>query len=412
MKRVLVTASTFPRWEGDTVPPFVYQLSDRLSDFGYEMHVLAPHHAGAATSETMGSLQIHRFRYAPGSLENLAYGGGILENLRKKPARWALVPSFLTSQYISTWNLTKRYSFDLIHAHWVIPQGITSAALPAWIRTPKLLTAHGGDVFASKGGLRKGIVRFVTDRHDVITVNSMAMQHAVHELTGHSSTIIPMGVDTARFSGVQHARRSEYGPAHNILVVGRLAEKKGVEYLIRAMPLIRAMVPGAKLTIVGDGPRKSMLENEVKTAGMEAAVTFEGARPNSELPRYYANANLFVAPSVVADDGDTEALGVVLLEASGCGLPVISTRVGGIPDVIKHDETGVLVEQKSPDEIAKAAISLLLDRGRAQALGSAARKHIVENFGWDSVARRFASLYEQLTEPRPATFQSSEHDAA
>lgn len=413
MKRVLVMASTFPRWEDDTVPPFVYKLSERLASSGYEMHVLAPHSAGAATEEQMGPLHVHRFRYAPPSMESLAYGGGILENLRKKPARWALVPSFLTAQYFSTWRLTKRFEFDLLHVHWVIPQGLSSAMLPAWITTPKLLTAHGGDVFASTGGIKKSIAKFVTDRHNAITVNSTAMQVAVEDLTGHQSQVIPMGVDLSQFSTVTPRRDQGQAKPPEILFVGRLAEKKGVEYLIKAMPAIKAAVPGVKLKIVGDGPRREMLEQVATATGVSGSITFEGARPNADLPGFYRDADLFIAPSIVAEDGDTEALGVVLLEAAGCGLPVISTRVGGIPDVVRHNETGLLVSQKSPDEIAGAAISLLADRSRAVQLGMAARRHVVNNFSWDSVGNRFAAAYEELiAEPGSATILMTTQKAA
>lgn len=396
MKRVLVLASTFPRWDGDTVPPFVFQLSDRLAGAGYEMHVLAPHAEGCARREQLGSVTVHRFRYAPASMESLAYGGGILENLKKKPQRWALVPAFLAAQLFSTWRLTKQVKFDLLHVHWVIPQGLTSAVLPAWITTPKLLTAHGGDVFASKTGLKKNLVKFVADRHNAITVNSTAMGEAVSELTGKASRVIPMGVDLDSFAGSRLEHTVGSAPGRNILFVGRLAEKKGVEYLIRAMPAIREAFPGTKLTIVGDGPRREFLEQEVVAAGLSGSVVFEGARPNSELPAYYNTADLFVAPSVVASDGDTEALGVVLLEAAACSMPIISTRVGGIPDVVRHNETGLLVEQQSPAEIAAAAVELLRDRAKASAFGSAARRHVTENFSWPSVVRRFSETYEEL----------------
>jgi glycosyltransferase involved in cell wall biosynthesis len=371
------------------------------------MHVLAPHAEGAATEEQMGPLQVHRFRYGPASMESLAYGGGILENVKKKPLRWALVPPFLASQIYSTWRLAKKYRFNLLHVHWVIPQGLSSAVLPASITIPKLLTAHGGDVFASTSGVRKAIVRFVVERHDAITVNSTAMAEAVEDLTGRDSTVIPMGVDLQRFSSAPNRKPFDSASSTQILFVGRLAEKKGVEYLIRAMPQIRSAIPGARLKVVGDGPRREMLEREAVSAGVSESVTFEGARPNSELPDYYNNADLFVAPSVIAESGDTEALGVVLLEAAGCGLPIISTRIGGIGDVVRDGETGLVVQQKSSEELAVAAISLLGDRGKAIRLGDAARRHVMSKFSWDNVASRFAGMYERLTENHEAVHSQS-----
>ena len=397
MKRVLVMTSTFPRWEGDPLPPFVYQLCARLAHSGYAIHVLAPHAEGAATEEQMGPLQVHRFRYGPASMQSLAYGGGMLENLRKNPFTWVLFPPFLASQVHSACRLTKKFRFDLLHVHWFLPQGLSSAALPRWITIPKLLSAHGGDVFASTGVVRRAIVRFVAQRHTAITVNSSAMRNAVENLTGRNATVIPMGVDLQRFKVAPIEKASLARSGTQILFVGRLVEKKGVEYLIRAMPQIRSAIPNAKLTIVGDGPRREMLEAQAVAAGVGEAVIFEGARSNSELPAYYGNADVFVAPSIVARSGDTEALGVVLLEAAGCGVPIVATPIGGIRDVIRDGETGVLVQQKSPAELARAVVAVLRDRAKAVEFADAARRHVRRHFDWDNVAGRFAEMYERLT---------------
>ena len=110
--RILVLASTFPRWEGDTVPPFVHRLSAGLAVRGHEMHVLAPYASGAARAEEMDGLRVHRFRYAPSRMELLCYDGGILENLRRHRARWGLVPPFMSAQLAAMLALgfTTRYS--------------------------------------------------------------------------------------------------------------------------------------------------------------------------------------------------------------------------------------------------------------------------------------------------------------
>jgi glycosyltransferase involved in cell wall biosynthesis len=293
-------------------------------------------------------------------------------------------------------RLQNRYKFDLVHAHWLIPQGLTAGLVRRWIGAPMLLTAHGADVFASRSRLRKAAARFATSRHDAVTVNSTAMRRQLEQLTGAQADVIPMGVDIKNF-GADPAKQShsDAGPP-TILFVGRLAEKKGVEYLVRAMPAIRAHVPGVRLVVVGDGPRRSALEDEVREAGVADAVSFEGAKPNANLPSYYRQADVFVAPSVVASDGDTEALGVVFLEAAACRLPIVATRVGGISDIVKHEETGLLVEQKSPTEIAGAVVRVLGDRLLARHMGQRARQHVEANFSWNVVADRFAEKYEML----------------
>lgn len=393
--RVLVLASTFPRWEGDSMPPFIRHLGDALAARGFEIHVLAPHASGAAREERLGALLVHRFRYAPQRFEQLAYGGGILENLRARRARWLLVVPFLLAQAVAMLRLCRDCRINLVHAHWILPQGLLSALFGPRLAVPLVLSAHGGDVFASARGLRRHLLGFATRRHDAVTVNSQAMCQALEALTGHAGEIIPMGVDVARFAVEARCPRANTAPPR-LLFVGRLAEKKGVDYLLAAMPTILERHPGASLDVVGDGPRRGMLEAQVRSLGIVAAVHFHGACDNAALPRYYAAADLFVAPSIVADDGDTEALGVVLLEAGAAGLPLVTTDVGGIGDIVSDGVTGLVVPQRSAAALANAVCSLIDDPNRAFELGRAAHAHVCRHFDWTAVAERFAALYARL----------------
>ena len=356
--RVLVLASTFPRWEGDSMPPFIRHLGDALAARGFEIHVLAPHTFGAAPEEHLGALHVHRFRYAPPRLEQLAYGGGILENLRARRVRWLLVAPFLAAQAVAMLRLRRACRIDLVHAHWILPQGLLSALLARRLAVPLVLSAHGGDVFASTRGLRRRLLGFATRRHDAITVNSHAMCRALEELTGCVGEVIPMGVDVARFTAAGRRPRTSTA-APRLLFVGRLAEKKGVEFLLDAMPAILERHPAARLEVVGEGPRRPALEQQALALGIAPAVHFRGACDNSALPQHYAAADVFVAPSIVAADGDTEALGVVLLEAAAAGLPLVTTDVGGIGDIVRDGVTGLVVPQRSGEALAGAVCRLL-----------------------------------------------------
>jgi len=393
--RVLVLASTFPRWEGDSMPPFVRHLGDALAAVGFEIYVLAPHTRGAAATERLGAQYVHRFRYAPQRLEQLAYGGGILENLRARRARWLLVAPFLAAQSMAMLRLCRTYRIDLVHAHWILPQGLLSALLARRLKVPLVLSAHGGDVFASTRGLRRRLLGFAARRHDAITVNSHAMRDALEALTGCRGDIIPMGVDVARFTVDARRPRAPAAPPR-LLFVGRLAEKKGVEYLLAAMPRILEQYPEAGLDVVGDGPRRAALDAQARALGIATAVRFHGACENAALPRYYAAADIFIAPSIVADDGDTEALGVVLLEAGAAGLPLVTTDVGGIGDIVSDGRTGMVVPQRSGDALAEAVCSLIAHPEHAFELGRAAREHVRQHFDWPAVAARFAAVYARL----------------
>jgi glycosyltransferase involved in cell wall biosynthesis len=392
--RILIVSSTFPRWHDDTMPPFIYLLCEALSARGFEMHVLAPHAPDAAIREQLGTITVHRFRYAPAALESLAYGGGILENLRLQPWRWVLVPGFLLGLAVALMVRQARIKFDLIHAHWIVPQGVVTAVLKSFVSAPILLSAHGSDVFTSHAGSRRRLVRFALKKHRRVTVNSAAMKAAVRELGNIEASVVPMGVDVQKF---RCERPRLGGETIEILFVGRLTEVKGLRYLIDAITLLKGSWPQIRLQIIGDGPDREILQRQVNELNLEEIVVFTGAVPHDELARYYAAADILVAPSVVADSGATEALGVVLLEAAAAALPIVATNVGGIGDIISDQRHGLLVEQKSPQQIAAALRRLLEDPVSANAMGRAAQQKIAEHFSWDAIAGQFAEVYRGLS---------------
>ena len=162
-KKVLVLASTFPRWRDDTVPPFVYNLCKGM--VGYEVHVLAPHHAGSATEEVMEGVYVHRYRYAPESCEVLAYAGGILRKVKRSPLAALMLPAFFLGQWWSVLMLHRRYHFGVIHAHWIIPQGCVAAL----VHRKFLLTSHGGDLYALRSGLMVKLKRWILAKRKPIS---------------------------------------------------------------------------------------------------------------------------------------------------------------------------------------------------------------------------------------------------
>ncbi len=181
-----------------------------------------------------------------------------------------------------------------------------------------------------------------------------------------------------------------------LLFVGRLAEKKGVTYLISAMKAAVKAFPDCKLIIVGDGPEKVSLVRQSQQLGISRSIIFAGSIPNQGLPPFYKAADVFILPSIVDSSGDTEGLGVVLLEAIAAGTPVVASNVGGIPDVIISNRTGLLVEQKNPDQLAAAIARLLDNPSLRKKLSAAARKHIANNYSWETVAGKFYSVYSSI----------------
>ena len=394
MACIAVMASNFPRWKGDVWSPFIYYLAGGLADRGHEVHVLAPHAEGAAAEELFGNIHVHRFRYAPPGLEILCYGAGILQNLRRQPLLWLLVPLFLAAQLFALVGLIRKHRINLVHAHWFIPQGLVASIARTVVNRPIIMTAHAGDVYSAKGAIRKSLLRFSANRAASCTAVSHILAREFELRTGITPEVIPMGVDPSLFlPGADRAQTmidKTSGP--NLLFVGRIAEKKGLTFLIQAIREVRTDYPNMKLTIVGDGGIRPDLEALTKKLDLDPIIEFKGSVENETLPGHLRRADIFVIPSIVDALGDQEGLPVVLLEAAACGVPIIATNVGGITDFVTDNETGLLVEPKSVDQLANAIRRLSADDLLRARISQAGRALVEERFSWDSIFNRFDAL--------------------
>jgi glycosyltransferase involved in cell wall biosynthesis len=395
-KRILVLTSTFPRWSGDREPPFVFELSKRLQE-QFHVIVLAPHAPGAKRAEEIDGIEVRRFRYFIPRWQTLAYEGGILANLKKNKLNFLLVPFFILAELVSLVRLLHLTKVDVIHAHWLFPQGLI--ALTAKMLSPSkpaiLCTSHGGDLYGLAGPLFTRIKQQVIRRVDKFTVVSYAMRDYASTSAGRQDIeVIPMGVDLAqRFTPSPNERRS----SNELLFAGRLVEKKGVEYIIMAMPEILKRYPQTKLLIAGDGPERARLQRLSIDIGVESRVQFLGAVANTALQKLYRRAAIFVAPSVIARGGDQEGLGLVFVEALGCECPIVASDLPAIRDVVIDGVTGLICKQKDSADLAKKVQCLLDDPDAGANLGRAGRRHVEDRFDWQIISRRYKGLINGLT---------------
>lgn len=395
-RHVLVITSTFPRWPNDTEPPFVFELCKKLSQ-GYEVTVLAPHAPGANQFEMMGAVRVLRFRYAPQRWETLTYLGGIIANLKEKPWRYALLPFFFLSQWAALRKIVRSEKIDLIHAHWLVPQGFTAALVGCTVTNapPLVCTSHGGDLLSLNSGFMNQVKRWVIRRSSFVTVVNEAMKPRALALGADPEKLetLSMGVDGAGlFTKACEVTRSD----KEILFVGRLVDKKGLAHLIEAMPEILSQVPGVRLTVVGDGPNASALKRRSTELGIAGAILFLGARTNAELPPLYSRATLLVAPSVITDQGDQEGMPVVLLEALACECPVVTTDLPAMQELLTHRQSALIVSQRNPSQIAAAVVELLEAPTLRSQLAREGKELALRKFDWTHVAMRHATIFEQL----------------
>lgn len=383
-KRLLVTGSTFPRWKGDTEPRFVLDLSEALTEY-FDVTALVPAAPGAKTEEIMNGVKVIRYHYFPiHKWETLCYPGAIVPRIKEKKIRILLVPFLFGSLYFHLFKLLPKY--DVVHAHWIIPQGIVQS----FFKKPYIVTGHGGDVTSlNKGVLRKLKIRCLKKARYITVVSQHLKSEVLKLYKTNDIEVVSMGCKTENF-GKKYAVPDFFkqGNRKVVLFVGRLAEKKGVTYLIEAMKQV-----DAKLIIVGDGPLRESLEEQAKEQGDK--IEFLGAKTHDELKTIYASADVFVAPSITAKDGDQEGFGLVMLEAMASGLPIVASNSGGITDLICNKKNGILVEEKDVGSLANSINMLLMDEKLVEKIKTESINTVREK-DYSVLAKKYAEILEDL----------------
>jgi glycosyltransferase involved in cell wall biosynthesis len=389
---VLVLASTYPRWHNDPEPGFVHELCRRLVE-RFDVIALVPDAPGADPDEVFDGVEVMRFRYAPRRWQTLVNHGGIVTNLRKSPWKWLLVPGFVLGQYFAARRVLRQRHVDLVHAHWLIPQGLVARRLKQAASVPYLVTSHGGDLFGLRGRWLEMLKRRVASSSTAMTVVSTAMRDETLRigLQPPRLEVLPMGVDLReRFIADAQAQRA----GDELLFVGRLVPKKGLPYLLDAMPRVLEKRPATILSIAGFGPEESSLRLHARRLGIESQVHFLGAMPQQELPMLYRRASIFVAPFIRDDSGNQEGLPVVLMEAIGCGCPVIVGEVAGIHDLLGDAANDVCVDARDAQALASAILATLESPAQAQERAQKIRRAAAGRVDWQVIADGYADLIE------------------
>lgn len=400
--RILCMTSNFPRWAGDSTTPFVLHLAEDLKALGWEIDVLAPHAPGCAHAETIEGIAVRRFQYLwPERLQSVCYQGGALINLRKNKANKLKLPALIASEWAHCCARLATRKYDALHSHWILPQGFVGALAAKPLRAPHVLTVHGGDIFGLRGKLMTSFKRFALRNASVVTVNSSVTRQAVSEVAGDIRLEqIPMGVATDRVADpavvaqLRAAHRQDAGPL--LVFVGRLVDEKGVEDVVRAVALLRTSLPGTRALIVGDGQDRAALEQLAVDLGVADRVVFTGWVDPKMLASYFAAGDVFVGPSRRSSDGWIEAQGLTFIEAMLQKIPVVATRSGGIVDSVIHEQTGLLVDERAPAQIAAAVARLHREPALRAELIESADRLARDKFSRAVSAQRFSDLFERL----------------
>ncbi|KUI40147.1 glycosyltransferase family 4 protein [Mycobacterium sp. GA-2829] len=374
MSRVLLVTNDFPPRAGG-IQNYLEAFVDQVVAAGvHEVSVYAPAWRGAADYDRAAAFEVVRH---PGTL---------------------MLPEPSVAGRMR--GLIAAHGIDTVWFGAAAPLALLSPIARRAGAARVVASTHGHEVGWSMLPVARTALRRIGDGTDVVTFVSRYTRGRFASAFGPRAALehLPPGVDTDRFAPDAAARaelRSRYGLGDRpvVLCLSRLVPRKGQDMLIKALPAIRRRVPGTVLLIVGGGPYRDALRRLAHEHGVADDVRFTGGVPSGELPAHHALADVFAMPCRTRGAGlDVEGLGIVYLEASASGVPVVAGRSGGAPETVRDGETGIVVDGTDVDAIGTAVGDLLADPVRAAAMGAAGRQWTLQNWQWPTRAARLAEL--------------------
>jgi phosphatidylinositol alpha-1,6-mannosyltransferase len=330
-----------------------------------------------------------------------AFDAGLPFPVIRDPSRLMVPTPAITSRSV---RIARDMGCDSVWFGAAAPLGLMASTLRSRAGVRRTVaTTHGHEVWWARTPGARALLRRIGDTNDVLTyVASYTRDRIARALSPAAAARmvrLTPGVDTDVFrpdvDGSPVRRRYGLGDRPVVVCVSRLVERKGQDMLVRALPLVHRRVPDAALLIVGDGPRREKLVALAESLGVVGDVVFAGAHPWADLPPYFAAGDVFCMPTRSRKLGfEVEALGIVFLEASAAGLPVVVGDSGGAPDTVRDGETGYVVDGRSVEDVAARVSELLLDRELAARLGAAGRDWVRSDWEWDRVVGTLETLLQ------------------
>src|SRR5258705_241429 len=390
--RILHVVTAFPRDERDIIAPWLVELIKRQRAAGHDAQVFAPSYHGSADHDFAG-IPVHRFRYFFARWEALTHDESAADRMRRSLLYRLMPAPVLMAGMFAIWRRCRRESYEIVHVHWPVPLALWGWAARLARRAAVVLTFYGIELRWVTRSLPflKGFVRWACRRADRVVAISSETAREIPELVDVPVDVIPYTTPfPGRGDAAPRALGSGDGRALTILFVGRLIELKGLAYLIEAAARLRDRVP-ARIVAVGIGPERERLEALARERHI--GVDFRNKVPDAELHVAFLTSDVLVLPSIIDARGDTEGLGVALLDAMSYCIPVIASRVGGIPDIIEDGVSGLLVAPADPEALADAIERVATDPAFARRLPEAGPERLRTRFSWGAITAKWDALY-------------------
>jgi len=399
--RIICPTYWYPQHATDTQATYVHDINRHLALRGHSVTVVTPGGAALPATDTFDGVEVLRF---PMELPvDLTYGRVAQSrvNLVGKFARVAVMAQYLEAQYRATVNVARERGADVIHAHWAIPTGPAAVQAARKLDLPSVITMHGGDVyvnpeqgydFPTRWYVRPPLRWTLRHTGALTAITEDCRQHALRAgAPAEKIHLVFNGTDLRRFSPTTGGKTVDprFGP-QMVFACRQLFPRKGIRFLIEAAAQLAPRFPALQIVVAGDGFERPELVKLAESLGIADRVTFLGWVPNSELPPYYRAAAISVIPSL------EEGFGIPAAEAMGCETPVVASDAGGLPEVVEHGVTGLIVPRGDSTALAEAMGRLLGDPALRAQMGRAGRERSLRLFDWDRTAEQLERIYAQV----------------
>ena len=390
--KILHIVTAFPRNEEDIITPWLVEMLKHSQDRGLEPEVYASSYRGLG-DQVVNGLPVHRFRYFFKRWENLTHEETTPDRMKKSLLYRMMPACYIIGGMIGIVKLLQKNRYDAVHVHWPLPHALFGWVAQRFYGLPVVTTFYGVELRWVKRSmpLLKGFLAWSARMsHRVVAISNYTAKE-IRELADVPVEVIPYTISLPEnddFSALPE------GPMI-ILSVSRLVERKGIIYLIDALKYLPEELD-VHLVIIGDGPEKERLKGRAISQGLGRKVSMPGWVSESDLEHAYRNASVFVLPAIIDSKGDTEGLGVVLLEAMNYKVPVIGSKLGGITDIIIDGQTGLLVPEKDSQALAKAIAKILSNDKLREKIIERAYHHLRDNFSWDNILSKWINIYQSL----------------
>lgn len=293
--------------------------------------------------------------------------------------------------------LSNSQKWDVVHAHFGnVAISIAHLKSAGFIVDPLVVTFHGSDLNEQKSIPNCQLYRRVLRVADAITVGTRHMsEHLLQcDVSPTDITILPMGIDLSEFPRTLVSNTRFLGT--RLATVGRLVEFKGIEYAILATAELIKKWPNITMEIIGEGPLRSRLEVLRTNLGLDRAVTFHGALSHRDTIRILSESDIYVHPGCVARDGTREGQGVALAEAQAIGLPVVASRVGGIPEIVADGKSAILVEPRDVTGMVECISKFVADPSLRTRFGEEGRRFVESHLDQSKLVEKWIELYRTV----------------